>query len=172
MLLGSSPFPKGVWTQTRGRGSREGQAWTEQDPGAALGTGMPATPHPSGRPAQPASAHPQRWPLLPRASMPTGGSARWQGKSGCCFPSPPAAHSPTAQRGREAGLRGPGGASSSEERAEQLTQDCQEESGFSTATSPKLLANFCHPPPRPKESFGKGRPHLVSWRASPAGALP
>lgn len=43
--------------------------------------------------------------------------------------------------------------------------------------SPRQLApssspNFCHPPPRPKESFGKGRPHLVSWRASPAGALP
>lgn len=148
------PLPKGCVDPDTGRGR-----WRRADLG--LGREESARPRPGSSaprrrtfwnwPAAPSTPSPPRWacpaqPLpvvgahsgTPAGRVPGGGRAKGVG---CCFRSPPAAHSPTAQLE---------GSSSSEGR--------EGEPRFSAATlapsPPPFLQSFCHPLPA-RESSGK-----------------
>lgn len=186
VLLGCSPFPKGVWTQLWGGGWRRpalalaGERLQEPGLGAALedsGSGPlpPAPRHPSGGPAQPGprpSSGPKsrlRAPSLPHPGMLQGEVGGLEEK-GCCFLSPAVACSPTAHRGREAGPRA---LEASRVRREQKLPDVRLPRGI------RVLHNHCWPqaPPQVPAPSQPGR--ASEGQASPSqpvskpcGALP
>lgn len=170
VLLGCSPFPKGVWTQLWGGGWRRpalalaGQRLQEPGPGAALedsGTGPlpPAPRHPSGGPAQPGprpSSGPKsglRAPSLPHPGM-LQGEVRGAGGQGLLLSEPCCGlltHRPQGPGSRAKGT----GSKQSEEGTE--AAGCKTAERNQGSPQP-LLAPSPSPSPGPlpaRESFGR-----------------